>query len=197
MSAHVAYILQGKNTPLVKHHLIDHNHFCIVVNTDKVLVTKNRLKTNKFYWHTGYPGGLKSIRMKEFLKKDSPKMIRRVIKGMLPKNEQMHAMMARLFIYKNNYHEFLAPQFGPQIFDPHKHMGLEKLATESTIIFSNKEIPPELKHVKVDIDPLIAVPDDHFEAVKGRGRKYIFAGADVETWGRRRGRYKTTRKFFE
>ncbi len=76
MAAHAAYILQGKNSPALKHHLIDHNQYCIVVNSDQVLVKGHRKLITKVYRkHTGYPGGLKEIRMKEYLKKDSVKLV--------------------------------------------------------------------------------------------------------------------------
>ncbi len=76
MAAHVAYILQGKNSPAVKRHLIDHNQYCIVVNSDHTMVKGHRkLITKVFRKHTGWPGGLKEIKMKDYLKKDSVRMV--------------------------------------------------------------------------------------------------------------------------
>ena len=76
MAAHAAYILQGKNSPAVKRHLIDHKQYCIVVNSDQTLIKGHRKLITKIYRkHTGYPGGLKETKLKEFLKKDSELLV--------------------------------------------------------------------------------------------------------------------------
>ncbi len=114
---------------------------------------------------------------------------------MLPKNELTRVMMAHLYVFKANYHNFDLPQFYPQFGeDPDKYLGYGTITPDSTIIFhSDKEVPEELKHLKVEIDPEITIPDDHYEAVRGRGKKHIFANAQLEGWGHRFKRYKTTR----
>ena len=77
MAAHIAYRLQGKNTPTVKRNVVDHNQYCVVVNSDFTNVSGNKLATKLFRWHTGFPGGLKSRTMKDYMKKDSVKMVKR------------------------------------------------------------------------------------------------------------------------
>ena len=75
MAAHVAYRLQGKNIPGVSKSVLDHNQYCVVVNSDHPLVMGNRMKTRIFYRHTGHPGGFRQTRMKDFVRKDSIKMV--------------------------------------------------------------------------------------------------------------------------
>ena len=115
---------------------------------------------------------------------------------MLPKNCQTHAMMAHLFVFKGNYHDFDLPQFYPQFGeDPNKYLGYDAIDNDTKIIFhSDKEIPDELKHLKVELDPEITIPMNYYEGVRGRGKKHIFANAALEGWGHRFKRYKTTRQ---
>ncbi len=114
---------------------------------------------------------------------------------MLPKNIQTQVMLSHLFMYKGNYHDLKIPQFMPQsIADPNKYLGMETITPESVVVFqTEKELPAELKHLKVQIDPDITVPAQYYESYLGRGKKYILAGAQLEGWGRRFGRYRSTR----
>ena len=114
---------------------------------------------------------------------------------MLPKNELTRGMMARLFVFKDTYHDFQLPQFLPQLLpDPNKIMGFDAIKPDSKIIFhSAKEVPAEFKDMKVELDPHITNPESCYEVTAGRGKKYIFANAQLETWAHRVKRYKTTR----
>jgi len=197
MAAHCAYVLQGKNSPHLKRNLIDHNQYAIIVNCDTPMVKGNRkMERKKYYKHTGWSGGLKTYKMRELVKKDSIKFMRRFIYGMLPKNEQTRIMLAHLEVFKGNYHNFDLPQFYPQFGeDPNTYAGLGKPTDDRRIVFfSDKEVPPELKDIKVELDPMITAPDDIFEPAYGRGKKHIYDAAQLESWLHKYKRYKTTRK---
>lgn len=105
-------------------------------------------------------------------------------------------MMAHLYIFKGQYHNFDLPQFYPQFpYDPNKYLGKELITPDSTIIFhSEPEIPPEFKHLKVELDPEIRITPNYYEAVRGRGKKHIQANTRLEGWIHKLGRYKTTQK---
>jgi large subunit ribosomal protein L13 len=95
----IAKILSGRDkTDYVPN--IDGGDFVVVINSDKVRVTGNKAG-NKIYHHfSGYPSGISSISFKDLLKKDSTKIIKNAVYGMLPKNKLRSKMMLRLKIYK-------------------------------------------------------------------------------------------------
>lgn len=77
MASHVAYNLQGKNLPTFRSNSADHNQYCIIINSDSPLIKgKTKTKVNYSRRHTGYPGGLKEIKWKDFIIKDSPKFVK-------------------------------------------------------------------------------------------------------------------------
>eukprot|EP00826_Nyctotherus_ovalis_P051785 TRINITY_DN6489_c0_g5_i1.p1 TRINITY_DN6489_c0_g5~~TRINITY_DN6489_c0_g5_i1.p1 ORF type:complete len:117 (-),score=39.25 TRINITY_DN6489_c0_g5_i1:63-413(-) len=116
---------------------------------------------------------------------------------MLPKTKLKKQMLNHLFIFKKNYHNFDLPQFSPQVaIDPNKYMGYGAITPDAKIVFhSEPEVPAELRHLKVELDPDITTPDNYFEAVRGRGKKHVFASVNLEKWSKLYKRYKTTRKF--
>ncbi len=78
LAAHVAYNLQGKSSLKAKRHMVDHSHYCVIVNTDRLLVKGfNKMNKKKFIWHTGYPGGIHKMPMNELMMKDSLKVVSR------------------------------------------------------------------------------------------------------------------------
>ena len=80
----VADILTGKKKTIYTPH-VDCGDYCIVINTDKIVLTGNKLEDKKLRWHTGYPGGLKEIKYATLMKDNSPKALPVAVKGMLPK----------------------------------------------------------------------------------------------------------------
>jgi len=103
LSTAVADLLSGKNKVIYTPH-VDCGDFVVVINSDKMVLTGNKLTDKKYYWHTGYPGGLKSIDYKTLMLKDSAKALNISVKGMLPKNTLGRKAITRLFIYKNENH---------------------------------------------------------------------------------------------
>lgn len=112
IAARVAMVLRGKHkasyTPF-----IDCGDNVVIINAEKVLITGKKLKQNVFYWHTGYPGGIKE---RTWNKIPSEKLMRKTIQRMLPKESPLATMQfkKRLRVYCGDIHPH-APQ-SPQVF---------------------------------------------------------------------------------
>lgn len=112
VAARIASILIGKHKPLFTPSL-DTGDFVVVVNAQKVRVTGNKL-TEKFYYRTsGYPGGLKSISLRDQLAKHPDRVIRSAVWGMLPHNKLGRAMLKKLKVYGGAEHPHASQQPKP------------------------------------------------------------------------------------
>ncbi len=111
LAVQVASILRGKTKPEFTPHT-DVGDFVVIINADKVRVTGNKLEQKTYYHHSGYMGGIKSATMKEILGKKPEDVIKRAVKGMLPKNSLGRAMFKKLKVYTgaNHPHEAQMPQ---------------------------------------------------------------------------------------
>lgn len=103
MATEIALILRGKNkadfTPYV-----DGGDFVVVINSDGVAATGNKMTGKIYHRFSGYPGGITSVTLKDQIKNDSRKVIQSAVYGMLAKNKLRGEMMKRLFIYKDDKH---------------------------------------------------------------------------------------------
>lgn len=111
LASQIAKILRGKTKPIYTPHL-DTGDFVIVVNAEKVAVTGRKLTDKVYYWHSMYPGGLKSRTLKQMLEEKPEEVIIRAVKGMLPKNPLGRKMLKKLKVYRgpNHPHEAQRPQ---------------------------------------------------------------------------------------
>jgi large subunit ribosomal protein L13 len=110
VSTFVAKLLLGKDkTTFTKH--IDVGDFVIVINTDKLVVTGNKLEDKMYYKHSGFPGGLTTTSLKDKMQIDSTTVIRKSVRGMLPVNKLRDGRLERLKLYKeaNHNHEAQKP----------------------------------------------------------------------------------------
>jgi large subunit ribosomal protein L13 len=103
LASEIAKILMGKHKPTYTPH-VDNGDFVVVVNAEKIHVTGKKLEKKVYYWHTGYPGGLKSATLKELLQKKPTEVIRLAVRGMLPKNKLRDRRMKRLKVYAGPEH---------------------------------------------------------------------------------------------
>lgn len=103
LASQVAAILRGKNKPIYTPH-VDTGDYVIVVNTDKMVLTGNKLKDKIYYRHSGYPGGLKEVQAKDLFEKRSDYMFKKAVAGMLPKNSLGKKMIKKLKVYKESSH---------------------------------------------------------------------------------------------
>ena len=99
-----ASILRGKNKPEFTPH-VDTGDFVIVINTDKVVLTGDKLNQKLFRRHSGKPGNLKEIKYGNLMQTRSDFVVYRAVKGMLPKNSLGAKMLTKLRVYKGAEHE--------------------------------------------------------------------------------------------
>ncbi len=103
----IAMILMGKTKPQYTPG-VDTGDFVIVLNASKVAVTGNRLTDKIYYAHSGYPGGLKSVSLKDQLKNHPDRVIESAVWGMLPHNKWGRALMKKMKVYGGNEHPHAA-----------------------------------------------------------------------------------------
>lgn len=103
LATHIADTLRGKNKPQFTPH-VDTGDFVIVVNAEKIAVTGKKLDDKIYYRHSGYPGGLKSRTLREQLDRRPTEVLRKAVKGMLPRNRLGRAQIGKLKIYAGPQH---------------------------------------------------------------------------------------------
>lgn len=107
LATRIADTLRGKNKPQYTPH-VDTGDFVIVVNAEKIAVTGNKLDQKRYYRHSGYPGGLRSRTLREQLDRHPTEVIRKAVKGMLPRNRLARAQITKLKIYAGPEHPHAA-----------------------------------------------------------------------------------------
>ena len=111
----VAMILRGKHKSTFTPH-IDMGDNVIVVNARKVKLTGKKLVDKNYYWHTGYPGGIKSKNAKEIIEGNFPeRIITKAIKRMLPGGVLSKKQMTNLRVYPDSNHPHEAQK--PEVID--------------------------------------------------------------------------------
>ena len=105
----IARVLRGKHKPIYTPS-VDTGDFVIVLNADKVRLTGNKLSQKMYHRHSGYPGGLKSITAAKLLEKQPDELIKKAVKGMLPKNKLGRKMFSKLKVYSGGEHPHQAQQ---------------------------------------------------------------------------------------
>jgi large subunit ribosomal protein L13 len=111
LATQIADTLRGKTKPQYTPH-VDTGDFVVVVNAEKVAVTGNKLDDKLYYRHSGYPGGLRSRPLRDQLERRPTEVIRKAVKGMLPRNRLARQQLNKLKIYAGpeHPHEAQAPQ---------------------------------------------------------------------------------------
>jgi len=109
LASEIAQVLRGKHKPIYTPHL-DCGDYVIVVNADKVQVTGRKLDQKMYYHHTGYPGGIKSISLRNQLQKHPERVLQAAVRGMMPKNRLGRKMLKKLKVYAGNSHPHQAQQ---------------------------------------------------------------------------------------
>lgn len=103
VASQVAAILRGKHKPTFTPHC-DCGDYVIVINTDKMVLTGNKLEEKKHFHYSGYPGGLKSVQYKALMENKSDYVLELAVKGMLPKNTLGREMIQKMKVYKGDSH---------------------------------------------------------------------------------------------
>ena len=103
LATQIANVLRGKRKPTYTPH-VDVGDFVIVVNAEKVAVTGDK-REKKLYWrHSGYPGGIRSRTLGDMLEKRPEEVIRKAVKGMLPRNRLARQQLRKLKVYAGPDH---------------------------------------------------------------------------------------------
>jgi large subunit ribosomal protein L13 len=108
LAAEAARLLRGKHKPIFTPH-VDTGDHVIIINAERVRLTGNK-KDELIHWHSGYPGGLKSITRGRMLEKTPERLIERTVKGMLPHNTLGAQMYRKLKVYRGTAHPHEAQQ---------------------------------------------------------------------------------------
>ena len=103
VASQVAAILRGKTKPDYTPHF-DNGDYVIVINTDQMILTGNKLEDKYYYRHSGYPGGLKQTAYKDLMKNKSDFVLEKAVKGMQKKNSLGRNMIKKLKVYKGSEH---------------------------------------------------------------------------------------------
>ncbi len=109
LASEIAKILKGKHKPIYAPNL-DTGDFVIVVNAEKVHVTGRKMDQKLYHRHSGYPGGLKSITLREQLSRHPTRVIRSAVRGMLPHNRLGRSMLRKLKVYAGDSHPHAAQE---------------------------------------------------------------------------------------
>ena len=107
IAAKIAHVLLGKHKPTFTPG-VEMGDNVIVINTERVTVTgtktSSKLDTKIYYSHSNYPGGLKSISLRDQLKQHPDRALRDAVWGMLPHNRMGRSVLKRLKIYAGPDH---------------------------------------------------------------------------------------------
>ncbi|MGO9342653.1 MAG: 50S ribosomal protein L13 [Acidimicrobiales bacterium] len=114
MATEVASRLRGKHKPIFAPH-VDTGDFVIVINASKVVMTADKAGDKFAYRHSGYPGGITSVSYAELLATKPEELVRRAVRGMLPKTRLGRQQLAKLKVYAGPDHPHEAQQ--PQKLD--------------------------------------------------------------------------------
>jgi len=109
IATQIANILRGKNKPTFTPS-VDTGDFVIVVNAEKIALTGNKMADKMYYSHSGFPGGIKEINAEKLIQKKPEDLIKKAVKGMLPKNKLSRHMLSKLKIYSGSEHPHKAQQ---------------------------------------------------------------------------------------
>ena len=107
LSVEITKILRGKHkTDFMPN--VDNGDYVIIINAEKIKVTGKKLEQKIYRRHSGYPGGMKIIKLKDMLKRRPEFVLRHAIKGMLPKNNLGHAIIRKLYVYSGENYKQVA-----------------------------------------------------------------------------------------
>ena len=111
LATQIADRLRGKTKAQYTPH-VDTGDFVVVVNAEKIAVTGKKLDEKMYYRHSGYPGGLKERSLRDQLERQPTEVLRKAVKGMLPKNKLARQQLGKLKIYAGpeHPHEAQAPK---------------------------------------------------------------------------------------
>ena len=112
MATEVARVLRGKHKPIFAPHMDTGDHV-VIVNAAKVVLTSDKAEKKDYIRHSGYPGGIRRQNYGDMLATKPEEVVRRTIKGMLPKGALGSQMLRKLKVYSGPDHPHSAQQPAP------------------------------------------------------------------------------------
>jgi large subunit ribosomal protein L13 len=112
LATEVANVLRGKHKPIYAPHM-DTGDFVIVVNADKVILTAGKAEKKVAYRHSGYPGGLMATKYTHLMATKPQEVVRKAVKGMVPKTTLGRSMLRKLKVYAGPTHPHAAQAPAP------------------------------------------------------------------------------------
>jgi len=112
LATQLADVLRGKRKPEYTPH-VDTGDFVVVINAEKISVTGDKRAQKRYYRHSGYPGGLRSRTLGEMLERRPEEVIRKAVKGMLPRNRLARRQITKLKVYAGPDHPHAAQKPEP------------------------------------------------------------------------------------
>jgi large subunit ribosomal protein L13 len=103
LSTKIADLLRGKGKPFFtpQHDCGDH---VVVINAKEVRLAGNKMDTKMYYWHTMYPGGIKSRTARQIMDKKPDKVLYDAVRGMLPRNKLRKKLISKLHLFSGPEH---------------------------------------------------------------------------------------------
>jgi large subunit ribosomal protein L13 len=111
IATQVAQYLLGKHKPTYTPGV--EGDYVVVINTQKMRLTAKRIETKTYYHHSGYPGGIKSINLRDQLAKYPERVIRAAVWGMLPHNKLGRQLIKKVKVYGGSEHPHAAQKPAP------------------------------------------------------------------------------------
>ena len=112
LATQISTVMLGKHKPGFTPG-VEMGDYVIVVNASHIRVTGNKLDDKMYHRHTGYPGGLKSVNLRELLAKNPERVIEKAVWGMLPHNRMGRSLMKKLRVYAGPDHPHAAQEPKP------------------------------------------------------------------------------------
>lgn len=114
VAAQAAVLLRGKHKPIFAPHTDCGDHV-IIINCEKAILTGKKLEQKKFYWHTGWIGGIKEVSYKKLMAENPEKAMQIAVTGMLPHNTQGANQIKRLRTVTGAEHKHAAQK--PEVYE--------------------------------------------------------------------------------
>lgn len=112
LASEIAHRLRGKHKAVFTPH-VDTGDYIVVINAEKVRLTGRKESDKSYFWHTGYPGGVKHRTVSEMRDRHPERLVERAVRGMMPKNRLGRAMLKKLKVYSGSEHRHHAQQPQP------------------------------------------------------------------------------------
>jgi large subunit ribosomal protein L13 len=114
VATEIALRLRGKHKPEYTPHIDTGDHI-VVINAEKIAVTGNKEEGKIYYRHTGFPGGIKDVNVRQLRERAPTRILENAVKGMMPKGPLGRAMFKKLHLYAGAEHKHEAQQ--PQVLE--------------------------------------------------------------------------------